>query len=71
MKDMSKDPTFKILSFNAQSINNKFQKIRDVTQTLLCVLETWGKNPITDYSIKGYHKPENRCRKGNMNSGGE
>ena len=46
----------RILSFNAQSMNNKFQKIRDITQTLkptvLAIQETWGKNSSTDYSIR-------------------
>ena len=64
----------KILSFNAQSMNNKFQKIRDATQKIkpicLAIQETWGKNQSTDYSIRGYHKPEIVTRKGNMNAGG-
>ena len=64
----------RILAFNAQSMNNKFQKIRDITQkvkpTVLAIQETWGKNESTDYSIRGYHKPEIRTRKGNMNAGG-
>ena len=64
----------RILSFNAQSMNNKFQKIRDVTQaikpTVLAIQETWGKNESTDYSIRGYHKPHTTARKGTMNAGG-
>ena len=64
----------RILSFNAQSMNNKFQKIRDVTQaikpTVLAIQETWGKNESTDYSIRGYHKPHITARKGTMNAGG-
>ena len=64
----------KILSFNAQSMNNKFQKIRDITQTVkptvLALQETWGKNSSTDYSIRGYSKPDIVARKGNMNAGG-
>jgi len=70
------DPTcFKILSLNAQSINNKFQAIRDVTNdtksTILAVQETWGRNATTDYSIVGFHRPEFRTRRGEgMNLGG-
>ena len=64
----------RILSFNAQSMNNKFQKIRDITQTIkptiLALQETWGKNSSTDYSIRGYSKPDIVARKGNMNAGG-
>ena len=64
----------RILAFNAQSMNNKFQKIRDITQkvkpTVLAIQEAWKKNGSTDYSIRGYHKPEIRTRKGNMNAGG-
>ena len=45
-----------ILSMNAQSINNKLQKIRDLTHTckptIVAIQETWGKNSFTDYSIK-------------------
>ena len=41
------------MSLNAQSINNKFQKIRDATHKIapvaLCIQETWGKNKTTDY----------------------
>ena len=64
-----------IMSLNAQSINNKFQKIRDATHKIapvaLCIQETWGKNKTTDYSIRGYHKPEFVVRKGeSMNLGG-
>ena len=70
------DPTcFKILSLNAQSINNKFQAIRDVTNdtkaTILAVQETWGRNATTDYSIAGFHRPEFVTRRGEgMNLGG-
>ena len=64
----------RILSFNAQSMNNKFQKIRDACQvikpTVLALQETWGKNSSTDYSIRGYNKPDIVARKGNMNAGG-
>ena len=64
----------RILSFNAQSMNNKFQKIRDITQTVkptvLALQETWGKNSSTDYSIRGYSKPDIVARNGNMNAGG-
>ena len=74
ISDLKKSPEHKILSLNAQSINNKFQKLRDMVQscnpTVLCIQEMWGRNPTTDYSIRGYHKPEIKTRKGNMNSGG-
>ena len=64
----------RVLSFNAQSMNNKFQKIRDITQTIkptvLALQETWGKNSSTDYSIRGYSKPDIVARNGNMNAGG-
>jgi exonuclease III len=57
---------FKILSLNARSINNKFQKIRDLTHgidaDILCIQETWNTNNGTDYSIAGYHKPELKTR---------
>ena len=63
-----------MLDFNAQSMNNKFQKIRDIMQkvnpTVLAIQETWGKNESTEYYIRGYHKPEFRTRKENMNAGG-
>ena len=40
----------KILSFNAQSMNNKFQKIRDATQKIkpicLAIQETWGEKSV-------------------------
>jgi len=70
-----KNEYFKIASFNSRSINNKFQKIRDMTHTIapvvLCVQETWGKNKTTEYSIRGYHKPEFSVRQGeSMNLGG-
>ena len=52
---------FKILSLNAQSINNKFQAIWDVTNstktTILAIQETWGRNATADYSIAGFHRP--------------
>ena len=55
-------------------MNNKFQKIRDLTQSIkpvcLAIQETWGKNNTTDYSIRGYHKPDISTRKGTMNAGG-
>ena len=64
----------RVLSFNAQSMNNKFQKIRDITQTLkpmvLAIQETWGENVSIDYSIRGYSKPDIVARNGNMNAGG-
>ena len=64
-----------VMSLNARSMNNKFQKIRDavhsIKPTILCLQETWGKNESTDYSIKGYHKPIFAVRKSHhMNSGG-
>ena len=38
---------------------------------VLCIQETWGKNTSTDYSIRGYHKPEFCVRKGeSINLGG-
>jgi exonuclease III len=50
-----------ILSLNAQSINNKFQRLRDFTHridaSVLCIQETWNTNNTTDYSVKGYQKP--------------
>jgi exonuclease III len=63
-----------VLSLNAQSINNKFQVIRDVTYQIqpiiLAIQEIWGKNDSTDYSISSYHKPEMRARAGGNNAGG-
>ena len=35
----------------------------------MAIQETWGKNSTTDYSIRGYHKPDICTRKGNMNAG--
>jgi len=66
---------FKILSLNAQSINNKFQEMRDLINNTKCsvvaVQETWGRNPTTDYSVKGFHRPEFVTRHGEgMNLGG-
>jgi hypothetical protein len=59
---------------NAQSINNKFDKIRDLTLKInpivLGIQEVWGKNESTDYSISNYHKPEIKARKGGNNAGG-
>ena len=56
-------------------MNNKFQKIRDLTHkpspSILCLQETRGRNPLTDYSIRGYHAPYIRTRTGEgMNLGG-
>ena len=72
--EIKSSDNIRILSFNAQSMNNKFQKIRDITQHIkpiaVAIQETWGKNHTTDYSIRGYHKPEICTRKGNMNAGG-
>ena len=65
----------KILSINAQSMNNKFQDLRDLANstkaTVMAIQETWGKNPTTDYSIRGFHRPEFKLRTGEgMNLGG-
>ena len=65
----------KILSINAQSMNNKFQDLRDLANstkaTVMAIQETWGKNPTTDYSIKGFHRLEFKLRTGEgMNLGG-
>ena len=72
--EIKSSDNIRILSFNAQSMNNKFQKIRDITQHIkpiaVAIQETWGKNHTTDYSIRGYHKPDICTRKGNMNAGG-
>ena len=74
LAEIGKTAEIKLLSFNAQSINNKFQQIRDTVHecmaTVMCIQETWGRNETTDYSIRGYHKPEIKVRKGNMNAGG-
>ena len=37
---------------------------------VLAIQETWGKNVSTDYSIRGYSKPDIVARNGNMNAGG-
>ena len=60
---------------NAQSINNKLQKIRDLTHTckptIVAIQETWGRNSLTDYSIKGFYPSVIQPRKGDsMNIGG-
>ena len=43
-----------IRSMNAQSINNKLQKIRDLTHTckptVVAIQETWGRNSLTAVS---------------------
>ena len=37
----------------------------------MAVQETWGRNPTTDYSIQGFHRPEFKLRTGEgMNLGG-
>ena len=73
-KEVPKTNNLSILSLNVRSMNNKFQKIReittDVSADILCIQETWGKNKITDYSIVGYHKPEINVRGETMNLGG-
>ena len=73
--EFSKKHNLSIMSLNARSINNKFQKIRDAVHNIdpgiLCIQETWGQNEGTDYSIKGYHKPVFKVRPStNMNAGG-
>ena len=64
--DLRESTMFSILSINVRSMNNKFQKIRDFTHrpapSVLCLQETWGRNPLTDYSIRGYHAPYIRTR---------
>ena len=75
LDDIATGNKVRVLSFNARSINNKFPKIREITTKIfpevLCIQETWGKNEATDYSIKGYHKPEFKVRPGaGMNLGG-
>ena len=66
---------FRVMSLNVQSMNNKFDAIRLLAETtgapILALQETWGRNPTTEYSIKGYHRPEIITRKGEgMNLGG-
>ena len=73
--DIRKTNNVTIMSANVQSMNNKFQEIRDITHevspTLLCLQEVWGRNDTKDYSIKHYHKPLILTRKGDsMNLGG-
>ena len=73
--DVKRNNDFTIMSVNVQSMNNKFQQIRDVTHeidpSILCLQETWGKNDVKDYSIKFYHKPHIITRPGTgMNLGG-
>ena len=75
INDVRKTENLTILSANVQSMNNKFQEIRDITHRLspsiLCLQETWGKNDSTDYSIKHYHQPHICTRPGSgMNQGG-
>ena len=72
---VSKTNNLTILSANVQSMNNKFQTIRDITHEIapsfLCLQEVWGQNTTKDYSIKHYHKPLILTRKGDsMNIGG-
>ena len=73
--EVGQSNNFRVLSLNARSINNKFQKIRDLTQTIcpsiLCIQETWGKRPQVDYSIRGFQRPDFATRPGEgMNLGG-
>lgn len=73
--NMTAAENFSVLSINAQSINNKFQRLRDITHqscaSILAVQETWGRNSLTDYSIRGYHTPVINTRVGvGMNLGG-
>ena len=75
LKDVRKSENFTVLSANVQSMNNKFQEIRDITHSVspsvLCLQETWGKNSATDYSIRMYHQPHICTRPGaGMNLGG-
>lgn len=72
---LSEATNFTILSLNTQSVNNKMQKVRDLTHrvnpAVLFIQEFWGRNPATDYSIQGYHPPGIAVRKGeSMNKGG-
>ena len=50
---------FRVLSLNVQSMNNKFDAIRAITEytgtSILAIQEVWGQNMTTGYSIKGYH----------------
>ena len=67
--------SFKVLSLNVQSMNNKFDAIRELARStgasILAIQETWGRNPTTEYSITGYHKPVINTRGGGgMNQGG-
>ena len=66
---------FRVMSLNVQSMNNKFDAIRLLAETtgapILALQETWGRNPTTEYSIKGYHRREIITRKGEgLNLGG-
>ena len=45
--------------------------MHDLTPSVLCIQETWGKNSTIDYSIKGFHKPIFKVRNAQgMNAGG-
>ena len=73
--EIGKTNQLSIMSVNVQSMNNKFQEIRDIVHsispTVLCLQEVWGRNSTKDYSIKHYHKPLIITRKGeSMNLGG-
>ena len=40
-------------------MNNKLRRLRDIAHksgtSIFVIQETWGRNPTTDYSIKGFH----------------
>ena len=62
--DIKQGLELKMILFNAKSINNEFHKIRDAVHSgqtaIIYIQETWSKNEMTNYFIKGYHKPEIR-----------
>ena len=73
--DIVKDNRISIIYINVQSMNNKFQYLRDIVHqiesTFLCLQETWGRNATKDYSIRHYQKPSIKTRQGvGMNLGG-
>jgi len=73
--ELGRTDQFRVISLNARSINNKWQKIRDLisncSPSIVCIQETWGKRPQVDYSVAGFHRTEFAVRTGNgMNLGG-
>ena len=73
--DIVKDNKISIMSINVQSMNSKFQYLRDIVHqvepTFLCLQETWGRNATKDYTIRHYQKPSIITRPGvGMNLGG-